>query len=338
MKRYCIGVLLFLVVFLMADICFAKQETFKIEVLQVTDIEPFEQVYRGFLEELSAAGIVEGKNLEINRRIIDFNMEKGGLWKKLGVLMEIRKEASRIADARPDLAMTIATPATKYAKDKIISAGIPLVFSAVLIPEVAGCKSLSVAGHGFTGATMHMDMASVLKIARFAFPDIKTIGIVHTDDDNTLAQVEQLKAAGPQAGFTFIVREISKNDKFTPAATELIAQGAEAFAVPLDTYYALRNYEPCVELSNVSLKNKMPVLSLAHMNVPGALLYIGAEFPLTGALAGKQAAKILLEGAEPGSLPILKQDDLTVIVDTDMLKSLQIELPMEILMLAKGME
>jgi len=260
------------------------------------------------------------------------------LWKKVGVLFEIKSTASKIVEARPDLVLTVGTPATKYAKDKIVAAGIPLVFTAVAIPEAAGCKSLTVAGPGFTGATLYLDMADALKIARLAFPEIKTVAIVHTDDDNAMAQVEQVKAVGSQAGFTFITKEISKNDKFTPAARELIAQGAQAFAVPLDTYYGLRNYEPCFELSDVSLKNKVPVLSLVHMKVPGAILYIGAEFPLIGALSGKQAAKILLEGAKPGDLPILRQEDLTIMVDSDRLKALQIELPMEILQLAKDVE
>ncbi|HQM21988.1 MAG TPA: ABC transporter substrate-binding protein [Deltaproteobacteria bacterium] len=338
MRRLFIGLMSFLVVFLMTDAGFAQQKTFTIEVLQVTKIEPFDNAYQGFMQELSAAGLVEGQNLKVNRRIIDFDVEKGGLWKKVGVLFEIKSAASKIVEARPDLVLTVGTPATKYAKDKIVAAGIPLVFTAVAIPEAAGCKSLTVAGPGFTGATLYLDMADALKIARLAFPDIKTVGIVHTDDDNAMAQVEQVKAVGSQAGFTFITKEISKNDKFTPAARELIAQGAQAFAVPLDTYYGLRNYEPCFELSDVSLKNKMPVLSLVHMKVPGAILYIGAEFPLIGALSGKQAAKILLEGAKPGDLPILRQDDLTIMVDTDKLKSLQIELPMEILQLAKSVE
>jgi len=338
MRRLFIGLMSFLVVFLMTDAGFAQQKTFTIEVLQVTKIEPFDNAYQGFMQELSAAGLVEGQNLKVNRRIIDFDVEKGGLWKKVGVLFEIKSTASKIVEARPDLVLTVGTPATKYAKDKIVAAGIPLVFTAVAIPEAAGCKSLTVAGPGFTGATLYLDMADALKIARLAFPDIKTVGIVHTDDDNAMAQVEQVKAVGSQAGFTFITKEISKNDKFTPAARELIAQGAQAFAVPLDTYYGLRNYEPCFELSDVSLKNKMPVLSLVHMKVPGAILYIGAEFPLIGALSGKQAAKILLEGAKPGDLPILRQDDLTIMVDTDKLKSLQIELPMEILQLAKSVE
>ncbi|NLW67129.1 MAG: hypothetical protein GXY28_04950, partial [Bacteriovoracaceae bacterium] len=217
MRRLFIGLMSFLVVFLMTDAGFAQQKTFTIEVLQVTKIEPFDNAYQGFMQELSAAGLVEGQNLKVNRRIIDFDVEKGGLWKKVGVLFEIKSTASKIVEARPDLVLTVGTPATKYAKDKIVAAGIPLVFTAVAIPEAAGCKSLTVAGPGFTGATLYLDMADALKIARLAFPEIKTVAIVHTDDDNAMAQVEQVKAVGSQAGFTFITKEISKNDKFTPA-------------------------------------------------------------------------------------------------------------------------
>ena len=246
MKRLFIGLMLFLVVFLMTDAGFAQQKTFTIEVLQVTKIEPFDNAYQGFMQELSAAGLVEGQNLKVNRRIIDFDVEKGGLWKKVGVLFEIKSAASKIVEARPDLVLTVGTPATKYAKDKIVAAGIPLVFTAVAIPEAAGCKSLTVAGPGFTGATLYLDMADALKIARLAFPDIKTVGIVHTDDDNAMAQVEQVKAVGSQAGFTFITKEISKNDKFTPAARELIAQGAQAFAVPLTPTTACGTTSPAL--------------------------------------------------------------------------------------------
>ena len=338
MKRFSFGIIPFLPVLLMANIVFAQQKTFTIDVLQVTHVEAFERVYQGFVQELKAAGLVEGQNLKINRRIIDFDIEKSNLWKKVGVLLEIRKTASKIVESRPDLVMTIATPATKYAKDRIIAAGIPLVFSAVIIPEAAGCKSLTVAGPGFTGSSIYLEMADVLKIVRLAFPDLRTMGIVHTDDDNTLAQIDHLRAAGAGSGFTLITKEVNKTDRFTPAAQELIAQGAQAFVVPLDPYYGLRDYEPCAELSEISIKNKMPVISLVHMNVPGALLYIGSDLRISGALSGKQAAKILLEGAKPGDLPILRQEDLTIMLDTDVLKLLQIKLPMEILMLAKDLK
>ena len=331
----CIWVLIFIGI---SMACFAQDKSYRIEVLQVTDIEAFDNTLNGFLGVLEANGITQGKNLSINKRIIDFDAEQGGLWKKVGVLLRIKKEASLIVEAHPDLVLTIGTPATKYAKDKIIAAGIPLVFTAVAIPKAAGCASLTQAGPGFTGSTLYMDMKNALQIARLAFPNIKTIGIVHTDDDNALAQVQQAKETGPSAGMTFITREINKKERIIPPVNELIDQGAQAFAVPLDTYYGMRNYEPCIDLSNETLAHQIPIFSLILNKVPGAVLYIGADFPFIGSLAGQHAVKILKDGADPGDLPVLMQEDLMILVDIDRMKELKIELPLEILQLAKPVQ
>ncbi len=338
MKRiFFLGIVVFAVL-CVANPSFGEDRTYRLEVLQVTDIEPFEQSYQGFLQELEKNGIVKGTNLTVNRRIVDFDVEKGGLWKKVGVLMRIKKEAGEIVDARPDLVLTIGTPATKYAKDKIISAGIPLVFSSVAIPEAAGCKSLTESGPGFTGATLYMDMKDILQIVRLAFPTLKTFGMVHTDDDNAVAQVEEAKAKAPAVGMTVISKEIDKKDSVVPGAQELIDQGAEAFAVPLDTYYGLRNYEAPNELKELTLPLSIPVISLALMKVPGGIVYIGSDFGIIGTLAGQHATKILKDGVEPGSLPILKQEELKILVDTKQMQALNMQLPMEILQLAQAVQ
>lgn len=311
---------------------------YRIEVLQVTDIEPFNQSYRGFLSGLKENGIVEGRNLMVNRRIIDFDAENGGLWKKVGVLMQIKKEAEEIVNTRPDLVFTIGTPATKYAREKIISAGIPLVFSAVAIPEAAGCKSFTESGPGFTGATLYMDMKDILQIVRLSFPSLKTFGIVHTDDENAMAQVKEAMTKAPSVGMEVLARQINKKDSIGPVVEELLEQGAQAFAVPLDTYYGMRDYQASKELGEISMLRKIPVFSLALMKVPGGVVYIGSDFEVIGSLSGGQAARILNEGIDPGMLPILKQEDLKILVDTQQMQKLGIRLPMEVLQLAEAVK
>jgi len=317
---------------------YAQERPFRIEALQVTAIEPYENSYNMFLDELVKGGIVQGKNLEINRVIIDFDVEKAGLWKKVMVLMRIRREASRIAKAQPDLALTIGTPATKYAKNKIIDAGIPVVFTAVAIPTAAGCTSMTEAGEGFTGATLYMNMDNSLKIIKLALPQVKTVGIIHSDDENGIAHVEEAKKCGASVGLTFISREVNKSDHITPAAMELIDEGAQAFAIPLDTYYGLRNYEACNELVEIGTEKKLPGISLVLMKFPGAVLYVGSDFGLIGSLSGQQALKILIEGAKPEALPILKQEELRILVDTEQMKALGVELPLEILQIAEAVD
>lgn len=317
--------------------CFSK-DMYRIDVLQVTKIGPFDESYRGFMKELERNGIVEGKNLSVNRTIIDFDLEKAGLWKKVGVLLRIRSEASRIADSKPDLVLTIGTPATKYAKDKIVSAGIPMVFTGVAVPEAAGCASLTKAGPGFTGSTLYMDMKDVLKIIRLAFPSITTVGMIYSDDDNAVANEQQARQVGPSIGFKFISKQVGKPDSPTPVAQELISQGAQAFVMPLDSYFGLRNYAPCIELSRFTLEKKIPMVSIVYYKFPGFILYVGADFAVIGAYSAQQAVKILKEGAKPESLPILRQKDLTIMVDTKRMKELGIQLPLQILQLAKAVE
>jgi putative ABC transport system substrate-binding protein len=319
--------------------CLAEEKKIRIEVIQVTNIEPFQKSYTGFVKELERNGFVKGKNLEIRRKIIGFDMEKATMWSKVGVLMQLKSEAMRIADVKPDLVLTIGTPATKYTKDKIIDAGVPLVFTAVAIPTAAGCKSMTQAGPGFTGATLYMSMKDALKIVKLAFPKLKTIGIINSDDENGIAHTEEAKKVAASSGMKVISKQINnKNDKITPSLAELQKQGAEAIAVPLDTYYGIRDYAACHELDKFSKETKIPVFSYALMKVPGAILYVGSDFTEIGALSGQQAAKILKGEAKPENLPILRQEDLRILVDTRQMKALNWQLPMEILQLAQSVE
>ncbi|HNY63984.1 MAG TPA: ABC transporter substrate-binding protein [Deltaproteobacteria bacterium] len=319
--------------------CFAADKSYRIEVLQVTKIEPFDNAFNSFVKALADRGLVQGKNLTIKRTIIDFDIEKAGLWKKISVLMRIRSEASRIAGEKPDLVLTIGTPATKYAKDKITAAGIPLVFSAVAYPVAAGCKSMTEAGPGFTGATLYMDMKDILNIIKLAFPKATTMGIIHSDDENAVAQVEEARKVGASMGLTFVTKLVGKSDRITPAAKELAGKGVQLFVVPLDTYYALRNNEASLEL--YALRRDVlhiPAIGLGTVKIPGAVLYTGSDFGYIGGLSGQQAAKILKDGVKPDTLPILRQKDLIILVDQKAYKEFNVQLPMELLRLAKPLD
>ncbi len=300
---------------------------FKVEVLQVTDIEPYRDALNGFLKSLQGSGLIDGKNLMVHKTAIDFDAENGGFWSKLGVLMRIRHEAARIVEAKPDLVLTIGTPATKYARGMMTDAHIPLVFTAVANPEDAGCVSLVDAGEGATGSTLYTDMTDSLQLVREVFPNVRRIGMVHSDDENGVANVAAATAKGKPLGLEVHARLVNKNEHIAPKLKELQAGGVDMFAVPLDTYYGLHRYEASMDLGDFSIENKVPVVTLAMVRVPGAALYIGADFKQVGQLAGQQAAKILKRRTKPDVLPILRQQSPTVLVDPARLAALQVSLP-----------
>jgi len=313
---------------------------YRIEILQVGNVDAFDMAVAAIKAELAKNGLVEGQNLSINRTVIDADAE-AGLWEKAKIFLKIKSNASRIADAKPDLVITVGTPATKYSKDKIIAAGIPLLFTGVAIPELVGCRSKTQAGPGFSGATIYMDPKDVLQLAKLALPNLKVMGVIHSDDENAVAYVQEAKAKAAQLGITIHAKQVNKSDKLTPAANELVAKGIDAFFIPIDVYYALRDYEPTKELRAFTHTKKIPGIASViggHKGSRGAVLYIAPDFRVIGGLSGKQAVKILKEGVKPETLPVARQEKLDIHIDLVELKALDLQLPMQVLQLAKPLD
>lgn len=327
MKRMCLTIFIFLV-------CSNITWAYHIEILQISNIAAYDETYAGFIEELARNGINEGDNLTINRNIIDADAE-ASLWKKVGILLRIKSTSSKIVDAKPDLVLTVSTPGTKYSMNRFINAGIPVVFTCVANPPLLGCPSVEEPMPGITGATLYLDPFALMVIVQMAKPDIKTIGIIHSDDDNAVAFAEESKGKAAKLGISVITRQVEKSDDIKPAALELINIGVEGFAIPLDQYYGLRNLEPAVDLIAVASQNKIPIFSFANFDQKGGLLYIGPEFKYNGILAAKQAVKILKGGAKPEDLPILRQEELKISVDPDIARQLGMEIPQKLLDVAK---
>lgn len=307
--------------------CPAQEKTFRVEVLQATAIQELKEVCDGFLGELEKNGLVQGRNLQVKRTVIDFDMEKDTWSAKLKAYWRIRGEAARIAGEKPDLVLTMGMPVTYYARDRIVAAGIPLVFTAVADPVRIGCRSLTEAGTGFTGSTSRMDMKDALKLVRAALPEVRTLGLVHSEYSGSSNHVEDALKESRAEGFTFVVRKVKMNASITPLLRELKDAGAQAFVVPSDPYYGVRNYEAAKELARFSKEEKIPVVSFVEDKFKGSVLDVFVDFGRIGALAGAQAVKILKEGAQPGSLPVLCQQAPTVLLNAKNARSLGIELP-----------
>jgi len=338
MRNWLTLVICFSLVAVLASPCSAQERTYKIDVLQVRDIPPYQYAYQGFLDELKKNGFEEGKNLTVNRHIVPLSKGSAGVWQKLRALVQIRKEASRVADEKPDLVLTIGTSATYYAKSEMVDASIPVVFTAVADPTAVGCKSIDEAGPGFTGATEYIDMKDMLMTFKQVFPVINRIGIVYSDSINAKAEAKSAKKVGKSLGITVITKEVSSGDHITPAAKGLLSKGVQAFVIPLDTYYAIRNYESCKELFDLCSENKIPVISFALVKYPGAVLYMGADFTKIGMLSAQQAVKILKDNVKPETLPILRQEVPTIMVDEKALKSFNMQLPQGLQDVAKPLE
>ena len=84
---------------------------YRIEILQVGNVDAFDMAVTAAKAELAKNGLIEGQNLSINRTVIDADLD-AGIWEKAKIFLKIKNQAARIASAKPDLVITVGTPAT----------------------------------------------------------------------------------------------------------------------------------------------------------------------------------------------------------------------------------
>ncbi|MEN6473135.1 MAG: ABC transporter substrate binding protein [Syntrophaceae bacterium] len=332
MKKACLIATLF---FICSLPCWGMN--YHLEILQVGNLESFDMAVASMKAELAQNGLVEGRNLKINRTIIEASVNASA-WEKAKIFLKIGSNASRIAKAKPDLVVTVGTPATKYSKDKIIAAGIPLVFTGVAIPELVGCRSKTQAGPGFTGTTIYLEPLDVLQTLKLAFPRLKTLGIIYSDDENAALYVEDIKRSCARLGIAVYAKQVKQSEKITPVAVDLKAKGIDAFYMPLDSYYTLRDYEPIRELRALAYQKKIPVIGSViggPTHSRGAILFIASDFKTVGGLTGKQVVKILKDGIKPEAIAIARQEKLEVFIDRGELKAQGLSLSPQILEIAQ---
>lgn len=332
MKRLIPGVIL-LFAFL---IPLRAAAVYEIEVLQVSRLDTYEEAYQGILKGFEKNGLVLGSDVKINRTIIDTNPEAElYTWENLRNLMKVKIVSGEIINRKPQLVITIGTPATKFSRLKIVKAGIPLVFTCVEFPETVGCASKTLSGPGFTGVTMYVDPQELMRTARLGLPNMKKLGIIHSDDDYAVAYAEETKKKAGDLGVEVISMQMKLWERITPAAEELMLQGIDTFFIPFDRYYRLKDFERGKTLGSLLAEHRIPCISSMGRNMSGPLIYTFPDFTAMGNLTADQAAKILKQGVKPEDIPVAMPQSLNIFVDPDASRRLGIELPLQLLQMAK---
>jgi putative tryptophan/tyrosine transport system substrate-binding protein len=130
---------------------------------------------------------------------------------------------------------------------------------------------------------------------------------------------------------------VAKSERITPKSQELLKEGIDAFLVPVDTYYGLRNFEPLIDLTQMSLSTKVPIVSsvMSGSHVPGVVLFVAPDFFIVGALAGENAVKILKDGVKPESLPVKRQLELKPMINFEIAQKIGLEIPSVLIQVVK---
>lgn len=140
---------------------------------------------------------------------------------------------TKVAAAKPDVIVTITTPVTQTAVRAIGDKGIPIVFSAVQDPVVAGViPSWDKPSAIMTGASNLVDMEGTARFIKTMLPNAKRVGLPYNpgdDADNALR--ERLVAAAPKHGLELVLVGVDNvND---------LPQRIQTFAGKVDAVYVI---------------------------------------------------------------------------------------------------
>ena len=274
----------------------SEQEQVYIGILQLTTHPALDQITEGILDELAAAGYVDGENATI-----DFQNAQGDQ-------ANMKSIAESFVSHDADIMIGVATPAAQALKNA--SDEIPVILGAVQDPVGAGLvESLEVPGSNATGLSNRTPSNEQMALIKQFLPDATTIGVMYTTaEDNAIISGQRAEQAAADLGFEVVTRTITTSND--------IAQAAESLAKEVDAIY--------VPNDNVIASGMATLVDAAD----AFGIFAPSQYGM-GTQIGQIAVDIL-KGADPATYPVQLVKENSVYINQAKVDELGLTIPEEI--------
>ena len=304
MKKIISTVVILALVLSLSAFAFAEGETYKVGIYNFVDDASLNQIIANICSQLAAIGEEKGVTFEISEDNCNTDAN---------VMNQII--ANFIAD-KVDLMVGVATPVAMGMQAATEDNGIPVVFAAVSDPVGAGLvDTLEAPGANLTGTSDYLDTNAVMNLIFAADPEADLIGLLYNvGEDSSTAPIAAAKAYLDEKGVKYVERTGTTVDEVMLAAEALVSDGVDAVFTPTDNTIMtaeLAIYETFVE---AGIPHYTGADSFA---LNGAFLGYGVDYANLGVETGNMVADILLNGKNPGEVPVMTFDNGTATVNTD---------------------
>lgn len=280
------------------------KKSYKISISQIVEHPSLDATKEGFLAALKDAGFVEGENLTV-----DFNTAQGDQTNNLSI-------AQKIAGAKADLALGIATPSAQALVNAYDKAGnkAPVLFAAVTDPlDAKLVTNLDAPGGNVTGAS-DTNPEAVVQLMDFIaanFPDVKKIGVViNKGEPNAVVMTANAKQALAKHNIELVEAAVTNTSEVKQAGESLVGK-VDAMFITLDNV-VVSGVDALLQLAK---ENKIPFFSSDRDTVEkGAFATVGFKYYDHGYQVGQMAAEIL-KGKNPGEMKVTTPDKLDLILN-----------------------
>jgi putative tryptophan/tyrosine transport system substrate-binding protein len=274
--------------------------------------------FHAFRAGLRALGWVEGRNVTIEARFAEGNMDR---------LATLASDLVHL-----DVHVIVAGPSTVAQAARQATATIPIVMTGVGDPVRLGfAKSLSRPGGNMTGlATLLPELeAKSLQLLAELVPGLTRVAVL-LNPSNPLHQPGDAETAATAMGLQLVIAR-ARTPEELPAAFDAIVK-AHAGAVDIwgDPMFARHR----ATLVDLAMRARLPTMFKLRPDViAGGLVAYGPDFVDLARRAATYVDKIL-KGAKPADLPIEQPSRLELVINLRTAAALGLTIPPSVLLRA----
>jgi len=275
------------------------QTVYQIGIAQIVSHPSLDAIREGFKQCMADAGYVDGQNVKYDEQ------------NPQGDQVALTSIANNFKTSKKDMVIAITTPVAQAMAQAITDK--PIVFAGVTDPVGANLiQSWDAPGGNITGTSDYPPIDDQIKLITDIKPSVKTIGIVYSSSEvNADLQMQMATTAAAKLGLTVKTATVTNSSEVQQAAASL--NGVDAFYVGNDNTVV----SAITSLVQVAEQQHVPVIAADPDSVKaGAVAAYAVNQTQMGCETAKLAVKVL-QGANPGSLSVVKMADLTAPDGTD---------------------
>lgn len=229
--------------------------------------------------------------------------------------------AATFASADLDLVLAISTPSAQAAAQAITTT--PVLFTAVTDPVSAQLvASLEAPGGNVTGTSDLNPVAEQIALVKQIKPDARSVGVLYSSGEvNSEVQVAAAREAAAKEGLELVEKTIAETRDVQQAADSL---AVDAIYVPTDN----KVVSALGSVIQIAESKKIPLVVGEGDSVrAGGVITYGLDYTKLGVQTGEMAIRILTQKADPATMPVETQKDLTRYVNKAAAERMGVTIP-----------
>jgi putative ABC transport system substrate-binding protein len=318
LRRVVVGMVLVLTAFGLAEECWAQNKTAKVGVLIIADVREVQDWLKPFKRRLQEHGWIEGKNVQ-------FEYRNAG-----GDPTRYAEPVAELLKLKVDVLFAIGLPAVRAAF--AATRDIPIVaHDLVGEPVAAGyARSYARPGGNLTGVFLATSQLAGkwLEVLKAMIPNLFS-AVVIWDPTSGPVPIQAVQDVAPSFGVKLQVLQIRNPDEIDKAPSLFRGRPQALIILASPMLYAQSE-----RLARLAKKQRLPATAMwASFAKSGGLLAYGPEMVSTAERCAELVEKIL-NGANPGDLPIEQPTKFELVVNLRAAKALGITIPEWVLLRA----